>query len=106
AVPHFNLAEGQWLRAKSRFFMKSEIYQFLYAVNECLAMAGEHLDKLREFGILLPEFTDLRRTACEQMRSEINCRIALVLHTGELADSARLEKERLELEKRLNLESS
>lgn len=61
-------------------------------------------DKLKVAGALFPELTQIRRTALEQLRSEINASATNALYTRECETAHQLEQQRLTLESRLNAE--
>jgi hypothetical protein len=84
--------------------MKAEVYVSLSTINESLELVTEHLEKLKVAGVLFPELTEIRRTALEQLRSEINASAANVLYTHECETAHQLEQQRLTLESSLNAE--
>jgi hypothetical protein len=84
--------------------MKAEVYVSLSTINESLELVTEHLEKLKLAGVLFPELTEIRRTALEQLRSEINASATNALYTRECETAHQLEQQRLTLESRLNAE--
>ena len=82
-------------------FMKAEVYVSLSTINESLELVTEHLEKLKLAGVLFPELTEIRRTALEQLRSEINVSATNTLYTRECETAHQLEQQRLTLESRL-----
>ena len=75
--------------------MKAEIYQSLYTINESLQLVAEQIGKLKDAGILTPEFTELHRLTTEEIRAAINVSATNTLHTRENAEAYALGQERM-----------
>jgi hypothetical protein len=85
--------------------MKAEIYKSLCLINESLQAAAEHLDKLKTSEVLTPAFADIRHSALEEIRADINQSAAIAIHNREADAAKHFEQERLDQEKRLRGES-
>jgi hypothetical protein len=82
--------------------MRADIYQSLYAINQSLETAAEHLEKLKVAEIMLPGIADVRRIAIEELRSEICAGLTVAIHSIEMKEARRLERERNARQKILN----
>jgi hypothetical protein len=81
--------------------MKSEIYDSLSAINHATEQITEHLDKLKNREVVTPDFAQLRKVTADELRSEINLTVALVLAKSEMTDAHAFQQQRIEIEERL-----
>lgn len=82
--------------------MKAEIYESLHVINAATQQITEHIEKLKADGLLTPHYAKLRRLAAQQTCVETSNSAIVTLAERELQEAARLEKERLEQERKLS----
>jgi hypothetical protein len=66
--------------------MKRAIYDSLYTINEAFEQIPEHLEKLRDLGVITAEYVESQRVISEELRAGINFNILDKLQTREDAD--------------------
>lgn len=81
--------------------MRVGIYEDLYAINQATEQIMQRIEKLRDAGALTPHFTEIRLILTEQNCSEINVSVTNHLHTIELEDAGRIQREGMEKQRRL-----
>jgi hypothetical protein len=81
--------------------MNATAYESLHIINQATQQIAEHIERLTNEGLLLPQFAEIRRLAAEQNCAEINVSAILRLVEREQAEAARVERERMEKEKAL-----
>ncbi|HEY6251433.1 MAG TPA: hypothetical protein VI685_15860 [Candidatus Angelobacter sp.] len=73
--------------------MKPEIYQSLAAINQATEQIVQNAEKLRDEGVLVPDFAELRVLEARQNCSDINVSAAHYLSGRELEDAGEIGKE-------------
>ena len=73
--------------------MKTEVYQSLAAINQATEQIVQSAEKLRDEGVLAPEFTEIRIMEARQNCADINISAAHYLAGRELEDAGELGKE-------------
>jgi len=81
--------------------MKADIYESLYVINHSLQLVGEHLDRLKAAGILLPHMAELYRLSAQEISSTLNQTATLALHTREAEEAAQFQQQRVRLEEQM-----
>jgi hypothetical protein len=66
--------------------MKRAIYDSLYTINEAFEQIPEHLEKLRNLGVITTEYVEEQRIVSEELRAGINHMILNRQQTREIAD--------------------
>lgn len=74
--------------------MKRAIYDSLYMLDESFEQIPESLEKLRDLGVVTPEYVESQRVRSEELRAEINFMILNKLQTREEADRLHFGKMR------------
>lgn len=73
--------------------MKPEIYQSLSAINQATDQIVQNAEKLRDEGVLVPDFTAIRILEARQNCSDINVSATHYIAGRELEDGAEIGKE-------------
>jgi hypothetical protein len=75
--------------------MKADIYASLNAINQGFSTIPEHLEKLREAGVLTPEYVESQRVHSEELRANINFMVLNKLQIREEEDRLHFGKMRI-----------
>lgn len=73
--------------------MKADIYNSLAVINQATEQIVQNAEKLRDEGVLVPDFTEIRILEARQNCSDINISATHYLATRELEDAGELGKE-------------
>ena len=73
--------------------MKTEIYQSLAAINQATEQIVQNAEKLRDEGVLVPQFVEIRILEARQNCADINISAAHHLSGRELEDAGEIGKE-------------
>jgi hypothetical protein len=82
--------------------MKPQNYESLHIINAATQQITEHIEKLKIDGLLTPHYAELRALAAQQTCVETSHSAIVTLAERELQEAARIEKERLEQERKLS----
>jgi hypothetical protein len=66
--------------------MKTAIYESLCAINQGFGMIPENLEKLRDAGVITPEYVETQRVLTEELRAGINSMILNQQQAREVED--------------------